>query len=80
MAHSIPDELVLIILSFCHLDDIKNARASQTEFVRRSTETTTKMEAARNNNFDNLKWIYGYIKDTKFTIDYFFERSYYTGK
>ena len=61
-----PDEVVLLILSFCPMKDIRNTRSWQTEIVRHSTETRTKLIAAEYDNLDNLKWIYGYIGDTEF--------------
>ena len=61
-----PDEVVLIILSFCPIKDIENTRVWQMEIVRHSTVTRIKLKAAENNNFDNLKWIYNYIGDTEF--------------
>ena len=59
-----PDEVVLIILSFCPIKDIENTRVWQMEIVRHSTVTRIKLKAAENNN--NLKWIYNYIGDTGF--------------
>ena len=64
-----PDEVVLIILSFCPINDIQSTRIWQTDIVRHSTETTIKLKAAKNNNLDNLKWIHGYIGDTYFPDD-----------
>ena len=65
-----PDELVLIILSFCHMEDIENTRVWQTEFARHSTVTKIKLEAAKNDSLDNLRWIYGFnIADTQFYED-----------
>ena len=61
-----PDEVVLIILSFCPEEDIENTRVWQTETVRHSTKTRNKLKATRKDNFDNLKWIYDYIGDTEF--------------
>ena len=61
-----PDEVVLIILSFCPINDIQSTRIWQTDIVRHSTETTIKLKAAENNNLDNLKWIHSYIGDTEF--------------
>ena len=62
----LPDEMALNILSFCSTEDSRNARVCQTEFVQRCTETTCKLEAARTYNYDAMKWIYNYIRDTTF--------------
>ena len=66
-----PDEVVLIILSFCPEEDIENTRIWQTGIVRHSTETRIKLKAAKNDNLDNLKWIYDYIGDTEFCFDFY---------
>ena len=63
-----PDEISLTILSFCAMDDIKSTRGWQTDIVRSCTATTSKLEAARLNSLDTLKWIHGTIYTT-FTMD-----------
>ena len=65
----LPDEMALNILSFCSTEDSKNTRVWQTEIVQRCTTTTCKLEAAKTNNFDAMKWIYNYIGDTKFNME-----------
>ena len=61
----LPDEMVLTILSYGDMEDIQSTRGQQSKNVKHCTETRSKLEAARNNNLDNLKWIYGYIGNTK---------------
>ena len=61
-----PDEIVLIILFFCSIQDIRSTRVYQTEVVRHSTVTRIKVRAAENDNLDNLQWIHDYIGDTEF--------------
>ena len=61
-----PDEIVLIILSFGDMEDIQSTRIWQTANVQHCTVVTAKGKAAKNDNLDNLKWIYNYIGDTKF--------------
>ena len=66
----LPDELVLIILSYGVMSDIYSTRLWQSKSVRYSTETRNKLEAAcDNNNLDNMKWIHETIKDTTFNND-----------
>ena len=65
-----PDEIVLIILSFGTMQDIRGTRVWQTAIVQHCTVTTTKKKAAKNDNLDNLRWIYNYIEDTKFMEPY----------
>ena len=65
----LPDEMAMHILSFCSTEDSRNTRAWQTEIVKRCTETTCKLKAARNNNLDAIKWIYNCIGDTKFIME-----------
>ena len=64
-----PDEIVLIILSFCPIEDIQNTRIYQTDIVRHITVTNIKLKAAKNGNLDNLKWIYRDIGDREFYDD-----------
>ena len=61
-----PDEMVLTILSYCEIKDIQSTRVWQSKIVRHWTDTTSKLKAARNDNLDNIKWIYGYIEDIEF--------------
>ena len=65
----LPDEMALNILSFCSTEDSKNTRVWQTKIVQRCTATTCKLNAARINNLDAMKWIYNYIGDTKFVME-----------
>ena len=65
-----PDEIVLIILSFGTMQDIRGTRVWQTAIVQHCTVTTNKTKAAENDNLDNLKWIHNCIGDTEFSIDY----------
>ena len=62
----LPDEMVLTILSYNDMEDIESTRGWQSKKVQHCTETRTKIEAAKKNNLDNLKWIYDYIGDTEF--------------
>ena len=62
----LPDEMVLTILSYGEMEDIQSTRGWQSKNVQHCTETRTKIEAAKKNNLDNLKWIYDYIGDTEF--------------
>ena len=52
----LPDEMVLTILSYNAMEDIESTRGWQSRNVKHCTETRTKIEAAKNNNLDNLKW------------------------
>ena len=63
----LPDEMFLTILSYGEMEDIQNTRVWQSRRVQHWTETKSIWEASKNNNFDNLKWIYAFIGDTNFT-------------
>ena len=62
----LPDEMVLTILSYNDMEDIESTRGWQSKKVQHYTETRSKMEAAKKDNLDNLKWIYEFIGDTDF--------------
>ena len=62
----LPVEMVLTILSYNDMEDIQSTRGWQSKKVQHCTETRTKIEAAKNKNLDNLKWIHGYIGDIEF--------------
>ena len=66
----LPDEMVLTILSYGEMVDIQNTRGWQSKNVQHCTETKTRLEAAKDYNLDNLKWIYDYIGDTKFKSNF----------
>ena len=51
----LPDEIFLIVLQFCHNNDIKNTRAYQSKEVRQCTTTTS--IAVDIQNMKNMNWI-----------------------
>ena len=59
--HLVPDEIVMMILSFGTLLDIQCTRGWQSKMVRKYTETRNMIDAAKNDNLDNMIWIYEYI-------------------
>ena len=63
----LPDEMVLTVLSYGEIKDIKRTRVWQSKKVQHCTETRSNFKASENNNLENLKWIYGFIGDTDFT-------------
>ena len=63
----LPDDMVLTILSYGEMEDIQNTRIWQSKKVQHWTETRSNFEASKLNNFENLKWIYGFIGDMSFT-------------
>ena len=75
-----PDEIVLIILSYGTMNDIRSTRIWQTENVKLCTETRTKEEAAEKNNLDIMKWIYNCIENTTFIFKTNFCKKNFTGK
>ena len=62
----LPDEMVLTILSYGDMKDIQMTHGLQSKNVQHCTETTSSVEAAKYDNLDNLKWIYGYIGHIEF--------------
>ena len=64
----LPDEMVLTILSYGEMVDIQSTRIWQSKEVQHCTKTISNFEASKNNNLDNLKWIYGFIGDTELTF------------
>ena len=61
--------MVLSILSYGTIEDIQNTRIWQTEKVKECTTTRSKLEAAKNDNLDTMKWIQEYIGDIEFKIN-----------
>ena len=59
----IPDELMLIILSYGTMEEIQNTRVYQSTKIQQHTETMSSWAACQNNNLDNLKWIFGRTGD-----------------
>ena len=68
-----PDEMVLTILSYGTMEDIRSTRVWQSIKVQQYTETKNVLEATKNNNFDNLKWIHQYIGNKEFLKDKYFD-------
>ena len=64
--NKLPEEMVLTILSYGTMEDIQSTRVWQSKKVQHWTETITNYEASVKKNFDNLKWIYGFIGDMDF--------------
>lgn len=67
---ALPDETVLIILSYGTIEDIQSTRVWQSEKVKHFTELTCKIKVAENDNMENMKWVYEDIGDIEsFEVD-----------
>ena len=59
----LPDDIVLILLSYCDLESIQSTRVWQSAKVRYYTQTITMNEAIAKENLDNMKWIKYHMGD-----------------
>ena len=55
--YKLPDEIFLHLLHYCETDEIENTRAWQSKVVQHCTETRDMIQAVKNGNLDNIKWI-----------------------